>query len=190
MRRRTRAGLALPVVLGLVMLVIMSAAILSSFGSSTRHLVARARGANLCRLAAESALNEAQAWCEAQVGPSFDTWDPFFQGFVPATPAAPSETTFDAPVSRASFEPYGVRVETVAIRRLHLATAHARCQGLVGVVARVSWTGADGTTQGLTRTEYVRVESRRLAGGADPVPRWVVMFQPGHLCVGEDGGDA
>ena len=187
-----KRGIVLPVVLGLVMLVVLSALMISSFGSNTRKLLLGAQGANLCRHAAEGAIIEARAFCQSQVNMAPDDWEPFFKGLVPGNQMEPAQLEFFPSVAAKSAKRLGVTLTKVTIKRLHVTTTFSRAQGLLSFSVEASWKGVGGLTRKVKRDSLhrffpKRVTRRKVGDTAPPKPRLHVFFRPEHLCVGEEG---
>ena len=187
-----KRGMVLPIVLGLVMLVVLSALMISSFGSNTRRLLLGAQGANLCRHAASGAISEARAFCQSQVNMAPDDWEPFFKGLIPGNGMEPKEFTFIPSIAQLSAKRLGVTVGKVTIKRLHVTTSFSRAQGLLSFSVEASWKGPSGLKRKVKRESLHRFVPRRVTrrkvGDKSPKkPRMHVYFRPEHLCVGEEG---
>ncbi len=181
-----KRGIILPIVLGLIMLVVLSAMLISGFGTNTRRLLIGAQGANLARLAADSAINEAKAFCLSQTALSPTDWEPFFQGLLPNPKNKPEEFEFIPSVTTKSFSALGVTLSKVKVKKLHLTTIHSRAQGLVSLVVEAKWQDKK-LTRRVTRTLYQPYTPRRRKRPHQNKAQMTIRFLPGHLCAGEEG---
>ena len=86
---RSRGGAVMPLVLGLLTMLIMSALTLSSFEASTRFFVTRGEKENLCHMAAISALKEIVGRMRQDLLKDADTWDAWWQELLPPYDASP-----------------------------------------------------------------------------------------------------
>ena len=161
-----RKGFVLPVVLGLLVLVMSAAFLISSVGSGTRRMSARAEGANLCRLAVESAISEAAIQFRQFIEPHLvvrSSAPSFLRGLAPPFPQnEEAELSVDVPLTIETFARYGVEITDGKVTILRLDAGSygnnrlMKNQGLLRFIVTATWIGPRGAKVPLHACEDVR----------------------------------
>ncbi len=185
-RNQESRGIALVIILLLLLLVAFTSFMMATFGSETRHQIAKAEHRVRCSLAAESALSEARESLRYTLLKSEDQWGSFLKGLIPPYPSTTGGSMVLTPtVSKRIFTEDGFDVSDVQITCVHRRGGKTCAQGLLGLAVEVCGHGLKITYKQRLRFRAGTLPNPLSAGLAF---RPTAKLLPGHESVMFTGG--